>query len=188
MTKLLLALPLIMLAACGSSPEVKVDNAKPSEVAQEMQQAGTANFLNPGKWQHTATLVEMNVPGMPPEVRSMMQNAGDRVKKFEHCLTPEQAKKPSADFFAQADQDCRYEHFKWGGGKIDMKLICTLSGGSRMTMVQTGEYQRDAYSMEMTQVIENAGAGAAGQMTMKANVDAKRVGDCDGKENVQIGN
>ena len=29
---------------------------------------------------------------------------------------------------------------------------------------------------------------AAGQMTMKANVDAKRVGDCDGKENVQIGN
>ena len=42
----------------------------------------------------------------------------------EVCLTPKQAKSPREDFFAGADKNCRYEHFNWGGGKIDLKLNC----------------------------------------------------------------
>lgn len=179
MKRLALALPLMLLAACDSSPEVKVDNAKPSEVAEQMQKAGTANFLNPGKWQHTTTVVEMDMPGTPPEVRSMMQNSANRVHQVETCLTADQAKKPSADFFTQADQKCTFEHFQWSGGKIDMKMNCKMPQGD-MTMTQVGQYQPDSYSMEMTQVIDTAAAGAK-QMTIKAKVDAKRVGDCDGK-------
>ena len=176
MMRLALALPLLLVAACDSSPDVKVDNAKPSEVAKEMQKAGTANFLNPGKWQHTSTLVEMDVPGMTPEMRQMMESRQQRVRQFEHCLTAEQAVKPSADFFAQADQNCTFDHFNWADGKIDMKMSCKTPRGS-VTMTQTGQYRPDAYSMESTQVIETA--GAAKPMTIKAKVDAKRIGDCD---------
>lgn len=185
MKKLLLALPLLCLAACDGEPDVDLKNATPSEVVEEMREAGSATFLNPGKWQHTVTLVEMDVPGMAPEARSMMQDAMNRVQQYAHCLTPEQAKKPSEDFFTKVDQNCRYEHFNWGGGKIDMKLNCTVPEG-RMTMVQTGEYRPDAFSMEVTQVVEMTDAPRG--MTIKAKVDAKRTGDCDGKEKIQVGN
>lgn len=185
MYRLLIALPLIALAACSNEPEVKMENASVSEVAQEMRDVGTARVLNPGKWQHKVTMLELDMPGMPPEARSMMQQAMGQEQQVEHCLTPEQAKKPSADFFARADQNCRYDHFNWGDGKIDMKLNCTTPEG-RMTMVQTGEYQPDGYTMDVTQIID--GGGAARRMTIKAKVDARRVGDCDGREKAQLAN
>ncbi len=187
MNRLLFALPLFALAACSNEPEVKMENASMAEVAQEMREAGTATFLNPGKWQHTVTLLEMDVPGMPPEARSMMQQAMKKVQQYDHCLTPEQAKRPSEDFFAKAGQKCRYEHFNWGDGKIDLKLNCSAPQG-RLTMVQTGEYQPDGFTMAVTQIFESEVAGGPGQMTVKAKVDARRIGDCDGEDKAQVGN
>ena len=186
MTRLALTLPLIALAACGNEPEVKMDNASVGEVAREMQKQVAAgdSFITPGKWHQTVKLVEIDAPGMPPEAREMMQKAMGEMQEAEHCLTAEQAKRPPADFFAKADQNCRYDHFKWGDGKIDAKLNCSLSQGS-MTMVQTGEYRPGGYSMAVSQTI--AAAGSDQKMVMKMTVDARRVGDCDGKEQVQVG-
>ncbi len=129
MNRLIVAIPLLAVAACSSEPEVKMDNASVSEVAKEMRKAETARFLNPGKWEHVVTLLEMDVPGMPPEAKSMMQQAMAKAQKFDHCLTPEQAAKPSEDFFTKADQNCRFEHYEWGDGKIDMKMNCTHAAG-----------------------------------------------------------
>jgi hypothetical protein len=68
MNRLLLALPLIALAACGNEPEVKLENASVSEVAEAVKkEGGDASFVNPGKWQQTASLIEIEAPGMPPE-------------------------------------------------------------------------------------------------------------------------
>ena len=58
----------------------------------------------------------------------------------EVCLTAEQAKSPKEDFFAGEDQNCRYEHFKWGDGKIDLKLLCEHPNANQ-TMVLAGDYQ-----------------------------------------------
>lgn len=185
MNRLALVLPLISLAACGNDPEVKMENASVGEVAQEMRkQAGTSgSFITPGKWQQTVKLLEIEAPGMPPEAKEIMQKAMGELQQVEHCLTAEQAKRPPEDFFAKAN-DCRYDHFNWGGGKIDLKLTCTVPQGS-MTMVQTGEYQPGGYSMAVTQTIGNA--ASAQPMVMKMSVDARRVGDCDGNEKVQVG-
>ena len=50
MNRLLFALPLILLTACGNEPDVQMENASVSEVAREMQkQAGTSgSFITPG--------------------------------------------------------------------------------------------------------------------------------------------
>jgi len=187
MNRLLLAVPLVVaLAACGDEPEVKMENASVSDVAREMGKAGTAKFLNPGKWQHMVTVLDVDMPGMTPQAKSMMRQAMGQVQKFDHCLTPQQAQKPGEDFFTKADQNCRFDHYEWGDGKIDMKMNCTTPQGS-MTMTQTGEYQPDGYSMDSTQLIEG-GTGSAGRITIKARVEAKRVGECDGKEKVQVAN
>ena len=49
MTRLVLTLPLIALAACGNEPDVKMENASVSEVAKEMsKQAGASDSFNTG--------------------------------------------------------------------------------------------------------------------------------------------
>jgi len=182
---LTLMLPLICLGACSNEPEVKMENASVGEVAEEMRrQGGSESFVDPGKWQQRMTLLEIEAPGMPPEARQMMQRAMDRAQVNEVCLTPEQAKSPKEDFFSGADKNCRYEHFNWGGGKIDLKLNCKHPQATQ-TMVMVGTYSPEAYTMTMTAT--NVGGGPAGEMTMKMKVDAKRIGECDGKEKTQAG-
>ena len=186
MNRLLLALPLVAVAACNSEPEVKMENASVGEVAQAVRrQGGGDSFVNPGKWQQTATLLEIEAPGMPPEAKHMMSQAMNKAQVHEVCLTPEQARSPKEDFFAGADKNCRYEHFNWGDGKIDLKLNCKHPNATQ-TMTMVGNYSPEAYTMTMT--ANNLGGGPAGEMTMKMKVDAKRIGDCDGKEKIQVGN
>jgi hypothetical protein len=181
-----LALPLVCLAACNSEPDVKMENASVGEVAAEMRkQGGDDTFVKPGKWQQTVTLLDIEAPGMPPEARQMMQQAMDKSQVHEVCLSPEQAKSPKEDFFSGADKNCRYEHFNWGDGKIDLKLNCKHPNATQ-TMAMVGTYSPEAYTMTMTAT--NVGGGPEGQMTMKMKVDAKRTGACDGKETAQVGN
>jgi Protein of unknown function (DUF3617) len=176
MKSALCLLPLVFLAACDSSPDVKMENASVGEVAKEMRKQGTDGFVNPGKWQQVVTLVDIEAPGMPAEAKSAMRQAMGQKQTHEICLTEAQAKSPKEDFFTGADQNCRYEHFNWGDGKIDLKLNCQHPNASQ-TMVLTGDYQPNSYSMAMTATTE--GAKPIEQMVMQMKVDAKRIGDCD---------
>jgi Protein of unknown function (DUF3617) len=186
MTRFALIVPLIALAACDSSPDVNARNAKPSEVAAKMRDAaGKGSFVRPGKWEQTVSLLKIEAPGMPPEARSMMQKAMDKAQVHNVCLSKEQAEKPREDFFTGADQNCTYEHFNWGDGKIDLKLICKHEQATT-TMAMAGTYTPDNYVLTMTST--NNAARGAGDMVMTMKVDARRIGDCDGKENVQVGN
>ena len=167
-----------LLAACGSGDEVELENASAKEVAQAMRSKGAERFINPGQWEQKATLISVEAPGMPPEAREMMSKAMGEAQVHSVCLTPEQAKSPREDFFTGADKNCRYEHFKWGDGKIDLKLNCQHPN-AKQTMVLVGDYEPDSYTMTMTAT--NEGSGPMEQMVMKMKVDARRVGKCDAK-------
>src|SRR5262245_54917272 len=88
MKRLALVLLPMSLAACDSSPAVKADNAKPSEVAAKMQAAaGKGSFVRPGQWEQTVTLLKIDAPDMPPEARQYMQKAMDKAQIHNVCLT-----------------------------------------------------------------------------------------------------
>jgi len=177
MMRLALCLPLACLAACGSDPEVEAENAKPSEVAAKMKDAaGKGSFVRPGQWEQTVSLLKIEAPGMPPEAREYMQKAMDKAQVHNVCLSKEQAENPREDFFTGADKNCTYEHFNWGDGKIDLKLICKHEQATT-TMAMAGTYTPDNYVLTMTST--NNSTGQAGDMTMTMKVDAKRVGACD---------
>jgi len=181
-----LALPLLALAACDSSPDVNAKNAKPSEVAAQMKAAaGTGSFVRAGQWEQTVTLLNIEAPNMPPEAKQYMQKAMAKAQVHNVCLSKEQAEKPRENFFAGADKNCTYEHFNWGDGKIDLKLICKHEQATT-TMAMNGTYSPDNYVLNMTST--NASAGAVGDMTMTMKVDAKRTGDCDPKADIQGAN
>jgi hypothetical protein len=167
-----------LLAGCDKA-DVDMKNASVGEVAREMGKRGDERFVNPGRWEQKATLVSIEAPGMPPEAKEMMGRAMGQAQVHDVCLTPEQAKSPREDFFTGADKNCRYEHFKWGGGKIDLKLNCDHPN-AKQTMVLAGDYEPDNYTMTMTAT--NEGTGPAQQMVMKMRVDARRVGECTAEQ------
>lgn len=172
-------IPLLALAACGSESKIEMENASVAEVAEEMREAKTASFVNPGRWEQRATLLAIEAPGMPPEAREMMGKAVGQAQVHDACLTPEQAKNPREDFFFAAEKNCRYEHFNWGDDKIDLKLNCDHPN-AKQTMALVGDYQPNSYTMNMTAT--SAGAEPGVQMTMKMRVDAKRVGECTAEQ------
>lgn len=170
------------LAACGQAePDVEVRNASVGEVAKEVAEASRegGQMIRPGKWQSTMKIESIDAPGMPDSVKSAMRDMNDRAQVFESCLTKDQAERPKEDFFAGKDNSCRYDHFTMGEGRIDAKMRCS-QGGMNQVMELDGNYSPTTYSMRMTSSTEG-GEGAAANIRMQMRVDAKRIGECDGK-------
>jgi Protein of unknown function (DUF3617) len=175
MRNVLLVLATATLSACGSSDSVELENASANEIAQEMAKKADATFVNPGQWEQTTTLVEVDAPGIPAQYADALNKQMGQSQVHRTCLTPEQTKNPKEDFFTGADKNCRYEHFKWGDGKVDMKLLCTHPQATQ-TMEMAGTYTPDSYEMAMT--VASKGSSPMETMNMKMKVDARRVGDC----------
>jgi hypothetical protein len=171
----------LALAGCNREPEVRAENASAEDVAEQVADAGGSGiFVRPGKWESRVQIEELDLPGAPPEAKSAMRGMHDRAMVSESCLTPEEARRPKEDFFAGKNNNCRYDHFTMGNGKIDAVMKCTGQGMAQ-TMSMQGSYSPDAYQMRMSMKAD-AGAGPPGGMTMTMRVDAKRVGECDAKK------
>jgi hypothetical protein len=182
-TALILGAAALALSACGSEqePEPGVDarNASVEEVADEVRRAGDGErFIRPGKWVSTVTFEEMVAPGMPPQAAEQMRRMMGEGRKYESCLTEAQAQRPSEDFFAGANNQCRYEHFTMRGGRIDARMRCA-QGDITQVMEMEGSYSLASYEMRMTTSLEGAPEPASG-MRMRMRVQAQRVGECDG--------
>ena len=171
-----LALP---LAACGSKPTVDEKNVSVEQVANRVAEVSKAEgTIRPGQWQSSMTIEEMDMPGMPPEQQDQMKKMFAQARTSEHCVTPEEARQPNPKMFAGNDQ-CRYDHFTMGNGKIDAEMHCNQAG-STQTMTMSGTYGPEAYAMHMTSKTECGPAGEA--MSMKMRVEAKRIGECTAKQ------
>ena len=66
--------------------------------------------------------------------------------------------------------------------RLGILAMLSLAAGDGMaqTMAMQGTYGPNAYQMRMSMNAQ-AGAGPPGGMTMTMRVDAKRIGECDGK-------
>lgn len=168
---------LAVLAGCDRGG-VEMKNASVKDVAETMRKEGPEKFIDPGKWQQKVTLVSIDAPGMPKEARDAMQRAMSTAQVNEVCLSEKDARSPREDFFTGKDENCRYEHFNWGSGKIDLKLMCSHPN-ARQEMALAGTYAPKSYSMTMT--MANQGKRPEEQMKMTMKVDAKNVGQCSAK-------
>lgn len=174
--------PLLLLAACGSGAQVEAENASVAEVQAKIKEAGGASeMLNPGRWESTVRIEKVDIPGMPAELAERMKKAMAG-RTSASCLTPEQAKKPAAEFFAGKDrQGCRYDHFRMGDGELDAKMTCGGQGGGA-TIAMKGDYTPDSFRLAMTMDGKGMANAPQGAMSMAMAVDSKRVGECTGQE------
>ena len=105
------------LAACGSGAQVEAENASVAEVQAKIKDAtGAPEMLTPDRWESTVRIEKVDVPGMPPELAERMQKAMAG-RTSASCLTPEEAKKPAAEFFAgKGRQAAAMTISVWGTG------------------------------------------------------------------------
>jgi hypothetical protein len=171
------------LAACNKGPQVDEKNASVAEVAKKVREAGAEQSLvRPGLWQSKVTIDQLDIPGMPADMSQRMKAmmAEKQEHGFETCLTAEDVKRPKEDFFTGKNNQCRYDHFTMGGGKIDAAMRC---GGKDSTTVMqmAGTYSPDSYRMQTAMNVQSGAAGQGG-MTMKMRIEAQRVGECSAKK------
>ncbi|QDP19295.1 DUF3617 domain-containing protein [Sphingomonas xanthus] len=178
MNRLLLTLGALAIAGCNSEPEVEATNASIEEVAAEVREAGgSAMIVRPGLWQSTAELESIDVPGMPPAAAEQIKKTmASAVSGHKSCLTAEQVQKPSEDFFAGQNSNCRYDRFSMKNGRMSGVMRCAQQGGSQLIEFD-GSYSPDEYQMRMASTVEGA-AGPGGPMKMVMRMSSKRIGDC----------
>ena len=184
MNKLLLVVPLMMLAACDNSPKVEAENASIEEVAGKVREAnaGSTTIVRPGQWESSVELESIEVPGMPADAVAQMKKTMARVATgHKSCLTPEQAETPNADFLtAQKGSNWTYSGFEMAGGTIKGNVSCTGGQGGNATVAMKGIYTPASYTMTMD--VTSAGMGGPQaqdmKMHMKMKTSSKRVGEC----------
>jgi len=172
------------LVACNKGPQVNEKNASVADVAQKVREAsGDEAFIRPGLWESKVTVEKFEMPGMPPEMAQRMQTmmAQNQEHDNKHCLTPEDVKRPKEDFFAGKNNECRYDHFTIGGGKIDAAMRCGGKHGESQVMQMAGTYSPDSYQMQTSMKMEG-NAAPEGSMAMTMRIEAQRVGECTGKD------
>jgi hypothetical protein len=172
------------LTACNKGPQVNEKNASVAEVAQKVREASPdAGFIRPGLWESKVTVEKFEMPGMPPEMSQRMKTmmAQNQEHNSQNCLTPEDVKRPKEDFFAGKNNECRYDHFTMGGGKIDAAMRCGGKHGESQVMQMAGTYSPESYQMQTSMKMEG-GSTPEGSMAMTMRIEARRVGQCSGKE------
>ena len=139
------------LAACSKEPSVSATNATPAEVAEQVAAAGGADAVTvqPGRWEGTVTIRELEFPGMPAEAKTQMMRQMGGAKTFANCVTEEDVKQQKAFFTGEGnDRSCKYDRFNLSGGKIDAAMSCTPATG-KMSMTMAGTYSADSYHIDM---------------------------------------
>lgn len=158
----------LCLSGC-SDPQPEARNMSVNEVAAEL-----ANIeIAPGLWESTSEVLNVTAPNLPRELQNRMKGPS---RTSRHCITPEQASRPDANFLATREDNCTYRDFSMRNGRMQGQMVC--SGGDmpgEATATMSGEYGPQSYDMRMR--MEMAGP-ADSTMTIETRASGRRVGDC----------
>jgi hypothetical protein len=166
---------LLALSACGKN----ADSGQPI-TAEQVAKTIDSVKLQPGEWEAKQQIIDAKMTGLPPGAPAdAMASMIGKVNTIRHCITPEQAANPSADFLAaQKDSKCTYANMDMTGGTIKADMSCAVPGQpkAKMTMTMSGTYGPDNYAMDMSMTSTGTPNGMG--MAIKMKSAAKRVGDC----------
>lgn len=135
--------------------------------------------MQPGRYETKATVLEVNIPGAPPEVAEMMKAAAQRTHFT--CLTEQDVANPGGKLAPRQQlENCAENSLEWQGGRISGKMRCNLPQGAANADM-TGSYTQDSFNMEVkTEMALPGKANERGNVSLRA--EGRRVGDCDGSE------
>lgn len=169
-----------VLSACGGEASVDADAdgdgaITTAEARAAVEAAGADLKPEPGQYETTMNLVEVNIPGAPPQVAQMMGQAMNRTGEF--CLTPEQAERGFEDTIKEGQSEaCTIETFTIEGNQVDMAMSCNQGGMGQMAVTMSGEVGATQSDLTMKM---NGSIPQMGDVEMELSFQQKRIGDCE---------
>lgn len=159
----LLAPSLVLIAACSG---------------------GASTSIQPGQWEDTVAITNVEIPGAPPEMANQMGAVMRQSQTRSHCVTPEMAANPTqgmANPTGQA-QGCTFQNQTFENGTINVSSTCPApTGGGQVRTQLTGTYTATTLNAQLN--VEGptgapAAAGAPQTMRMTGTLTSRRTGDC----------
>lgn len=161
---------LLPLAGCSSSEERNGSEVSDrNAVAKDL----AAVEVRPGLWEVSSELLSASQPGIPLEIAERMKGPRGSVR---HCMTPEQAARPDANFVAgRRSGECSYAGFEMREGRIAGRMTCRAADGSETRARMSGSYGPERFDIRMD--METPGFGAA-TLAVVMRQSGRRLGEC----------
>ena len=131
--------------------------------------AGPSLPIQPGKWQSTVTILDMQSPNLPPRVGQSMRA---RPTTLTACVTAAQAADGPRAVLQGSNGKCHYTSFNATGGRFNSVMVCAFVSGT-MTVSSTGSYT--ATTMDVSGSTVSTGRM---QMRSKTHTSARRISGC----------
>lgn len=147
--------------------------------------SGASDSIQPGQWELTTRMTEVDVPGAPPEMVNQMRSAmASQAQTQNRCITPEEAANPTAGMMNPTGQaqGCTFTEQTWAGGRISLAGTCPAPGGQgtvRSTI--SGSYTATTMETQVTAEVQpgaNAPPGMPQNVRMRGTMTGRRTGDC----------
>ena len=131
--------------------------------------AGPSLPIQPGKWQSTVVITDMQSPNMPPGVGAAMRA---HPTTLTACVTAAQAANGPRAVLQGSNGKCHYTSFNATGGRFNSVMVCTFAS-STMTVSSVGSYTATTLDVSGSSVTTGRM-----QVTSKSHTSARRIGGC----------
>lgn len=147
--------------------------------------SGSAVTLQPGQWEMTTTMTNIEVPGAPEAVAAQMRAAmASQARTQNECITPEEAANPVGAMMNPGGntQGCTFSEQTFAGGVMRMAASCPApQGGGSMRTSLNGTYTATTMEGQISAEVDagaNTPAGMPRNIRMSGTFTGRRTGDC----------
>lgn len=161
-----------LIAGCGK-PAPEAGNAGAQTALSDVARQLARVEVRPGMWEVSSEIVSASQPDMPHALAERMKGPRGTAR---HCITPEQAARPDANFLAgRRSGQCSYRDFAMQGGRIAGTMACRDPAGAETNARMSGGYTAENFDMRMD--VLTPGLGGA-TLSVVVRQSGRRVGDC----------
>jgi hypothetical protein len=147
--------------------------------------SGSSTTLQPGQWEMTSRMTEIEVPGVPEAVAAQMRAAmANQAQTQSRCITPAEAANPAAGMMnpTGSAEGCTFTNQTFAGGVINVAGSCPAPGGrGQVTTTLAGTYTATTMTTTIRAEVTSPPGGPPGMpqtVRMSGTMAARRTGDC----------
>jgi uncharacterized protein DUF3617 len=155
----------LLLVACGS-------------------QGGGGVSLQPGQWETTTKMTEVEAPGMPEAVLQQMRaGMANQTQTRSECMTQEEAANPAGNIVNAGNQGggCQFSESTFTGGNINVQGTCNgPAGPGTMRMSIQGTYTANTIDGRIVTEVQSPPGTPGGVQSIKVSgsLTGRRTGEC----------
>ena len=147
--------------------------------------SGSSDSIQPGQWEMTTRMTEIEVPGAPEALANQMRTAmANQAQTESRCITPEEAANPTRGMMNPTGkaEGCTFTDQTFAGGRISLAGSCPAPGGQgTVTTNLTGTYTATTMETQVRAEVQagaNAPPGMPRTVRMSGTMTGRRTGDC----------